>query len=135
LFAGGARALLLERTTLLELDDHSLDQHSVFDADAFTAQVICQCSRRERAVRVTLRNRGREPLSFEQPAAELPLLRGDYRAPWLLAPPDVLAVLRAMQRAGGSIGRQPGLKLRRGVITGANDVLVIAAAEHRLAGL
>ena len=135
LFAGGARALLLERVALLELDDHSLDQHSVFQADAFTVQVLARRAPAESPVRVTLRNRGREPLCFPVPASDLPLVHGDTRAPWLLAPPAVLDAIRAMQRAGIPIGQSSGLALRRGIITGANDVLVVPAAEHRLAGL
>ena len=135
LFAGGARAQLLERVALLELEDHSLDQHSVFQADAFTVELICRRVPPTAPVRVTLHNRGREPLAFEVPAAELPLFPGDTHSPWLLAPADVRAALRAMQSAGTPIGRCSGIGIRRGIITGANDVLVIPAAEHRLGGL
>ncbi|NJD11134.1 MAG: hypothetical protein FIB01_12125 [Gemmatimonadetes bacterium] len=135
LYAGGARALLLERAALIELEDHSLDQHAVFQADAFTVQVIAQRAPVTAPVRVTLHSRGREPLCFSVPAEDLPLVPGDARAPWLLAPPDVLAALRAMQQAGTPLGRTDRLALRRGIITGANDVLVVPAAEHHLGGL
>jgi hypothetical protein len=135
LFAGGARALLLERMSLLELDDHSLDQHSVFAADAFTVQLLARRAPASRPVEITLRNRGREPLRFSLQARELSLVPGDARAPCLLAPPSVLEALRGMQRAGEPLGRAPGLTLHRGVVTGANDVLVVPAAEHKLGGL
>lgn len=140
LFAGGARALLLGETALLEIDDHGLDQHSVFDADAFTVGVVARRTadagaRDGTRVRITLRNRGREPLAFELPQRDLPLIRGDVRAPWLLAPPRVAAALRHMQAAGTPLGLLAAAQLRRGVVTGANDVLVVTEAEHRLGGL
>jgi len=135
LFAGGARAMLLQDAALLELDDHGLDQHSVFQADSFTVQVLARRAPVSGPVRITLRNRGREPLRFDLNPRDLPLIADDLQAPWLLAPPEAMEALRHMQRAGRPIGNTVGLRLRRGVVTGANDVLVVPAAEHRLGGL
>ena len=49
-------------------------------------------------VRVTMRNRGREPLSFDLAQDALPLRAGEPGSPWLVAPPGVCDVLRRMQR-------------------------------------
>jgi hypothetical protein len=40
-----------------------------------------------------------------------------------------------MQRAGPPLGAVPGLRVRRGVVTGANDVLVLRSVDARLGGL
>ena len=86
------------------------------------------------AVRVRMTRRGVEPLEYTVPQDELPLFTDDPASPWLLVPPEVRAVLRAMQAAGPPLGREPDLRVRRGVMTGANDVL-LGRAEPRLGGL
>lgn len=167
LYAGGARELLLRDATVLELEDHSLDQRSIFRADAFTVSVVARrnpssgargedpAARVSRApehpgsdprangcvaddagtVRVALVRRGAAPLRFDVRCAELPLFPGEARSPWLVAPPDVAHCLRAMQRGGLRIDATRGIVIRRGVITGANDVLVLVAHQHHLGGL
>lgn len=66
---------------------------------------------------------------------ELPLFLDDDTAPWLLVPPDVRCALRAMQAAGKCLALTPGLKVHRGVFTGANDVFLITDVEPKLGGL
>ncbi|MFO7894502.1 MAG: N-6 DNA methylase [Longimicrobiales bacterium] len=87
-----------------------------------------------RLVRVRMARRGVAPLEFRVSQGDLPLFPDDPASPWLLAPPDVRAVLRRMQAAGPPLGRHPGLRVRRGIMTGANDVL-ICSAEPKLGGL
>ena len=78
--------------------------------------------------------RDADPLEFRIPPTDLPLFPDDPASPWLLAPPEVRTVFRRMQMVGPPLGRHEGLRVRRGVMTGANDVLV-GSAEPKLAGL
>lgn len=85
-------------------------------------------------VRVRMTRPAVDPLEFAVPQGELPLFPDDPASPWLLAPPGVRTALRHMQAAGPPLGRHEGLRVRRGVMTGANDILV-GSADPKLAGL
>lgn len=154
LYGGGARRLILERTMVVAIEDHALDQRSIFRADAFTMSLVASNPGRsgDRAagraaresgwsratapgVRVTMIRRGVEPLRFVVDQADLPVVPGDFEAPWLLAPPAARSALRRMQRAGTALGCVPGISVRRGIMTGANDVLIFRRAEPKLGGL
>ncbi|HEX7090588.1 MAG TPA: DNA methyltransferase [Longimicrobiales bacterium] len=87
------------------------------------------------SIRVTMVRRGGPALRFSVQPDELPILPGDPEAPWLLAPPDARAALRRMQARGGPLGDDTALRIRRGVVTGANDVLIIREREPKLGGL
>ena len=156
LYGAGGRRLLLLRARLVSIEDHSLDQHSLFHADAFAAAIVAErteaggdavaapppARRRNAAattsptapVRVTMVRRRVPPLRFAVPAHELPLVPGDAEAPWLLAPPEARLALRRMQRCP-PLGEDPALRVRRGVFTDANDCLLVARAEAKLSGL
>jgi len=149
MYGAGGRRLLLAETDLVALEDHSLDQRAIFRADAFAAAVVA----RKRpgaappgpavpdqrhdpgACRVTMTRRGVPPLRFEVRAADLPLVPGDPDSPWLLAPPDVARALRRMQAAGPPLGSHEALRVHRGVVTGANAVLLVREAKARLGDL
>lgn len=154
LYGAGARRMLLRELDIAVLEDHSLDQRSIFRADAFASVLVARrrgttaqntvrqgdtadAGDRPSAppVRITLVRRGVEPLRFTLDADDLPILPGDPEAPWLLVPPAVHAVLRRMQAAGPPLGEIPGLRVHRGVVTGANDVLVVPEARAKLGGL
>jgi hypothetical protein len=137
LYAGGARELLLDHAHLTTIEDHSLDHRSTFDADAFTSVIIAHApgpdTPADAAVTVSMRHAGGKTLHFDVAARELPLDPGDTRAPWLLAPPPVRDALRTMQRAGA---RMAGVcEIRRGVMTGANEVIVARDVEPMLGDL
>lgn len=142
LYAGPARSLLHRACSLSSIDDHSLDQRSVFRADAFTTVLVA--SKRAEAVTssvadppvaVRMFRKNVAPLEFGMDAAELPLVRGEYASPWLIVPPPVRVALRKLQDTGLPIARQPSLAVRRGIVTGANDVLLIREFTHKLGGL
>jgi hypothetical protein len=150
LYAAGGREMLTQAMRISRVEDHSLDHRGVFDADAFTAVLLANrpgMARNERNdpaeredpaersdcsddVHITLSRAGVEPLVFHVRQRDLPLREGDARAPWLLAPPGCSAALRAMQRAGVPAGKD--LVIRRGAMTGANDVLVLREVEPKL---
>jgi hypothetical protein len=140
LYAAGAREMLLQQMQLLVLEDHSLDHRALFDADAFTSVVLARkvaprtsTDDAEPAVRVTLAHAAGPSLHFEMPASELPLRNGDPRSPWLLVPPECRAVMRRMQQAGPPLGE--AVTIRRGAMTGANEVLVVRDVDPRLGDL
>lgn len=141
LYAGGARALLHRVADISSIDDHSLDQRSIFRADAFTISLVASRkpdhpdTARPRPVHVHMRRRGVECLEFDLPSTELSLLPGDPAAPWLIAPPDAIRAFRKMQQCGGSIAGDSRLSVKRGVVTGANDILVVREFAHKLGGL
>src|SRR5690606_34082809 len=74
-------------------------------------------------------------LRFEVCTGDLPLVPGDPDSPWLLAPPDAARALRRMQAAGPPLGTHPALRVHRGVVTGANAVLLVREARPRLGDL
>ncbi len=136
LYGGGARRMLLRDTQVVSIEDHGLDQRAIFRADAFAATLVARKPARPNGpgvVRVTMARRGVAPLRFALPQDRLPAVPGDPAAPWLLAPPDVRVAFRAMQAAGPPLGE--ALRVRRGVFTGANRVLLFEQAEPKLAGL
>jgi len=135
---GGARALLLESTCIVTIEDHALDQRAIFEADSFTAVLIAQrCAAPpppDHAVHVRMTRGDNAELRFDIRTADLPLRADDIRSPWLVAPPDCAAALRAMQRAGTCIANA-GLRVRRGAMTSANDVMVVRDVEPKLGDL
>jgi len=147
LYGSGARRLLLRETRLTLLEDHSLDHRSIFRADAFTAAVVAKKvipgdslirsppANPEATIRVTMVRRGVDALGFEIPPADLPIVSGDEDSPWLIAPPAVAGAIRRMQAAGAPLGTDVGLRVRRGVVTGANDVLIAKQALPKLGDL
>jgi hypothetical protein len=133
LYAGGARGLLLRDTCIARIEDHSLDQHSIFRADAFAAAITALKGPPAAGSRVVVsaHRRGVPPLEFEVASEDLPLLPGDAASPWLLVPPDVARALRKMQAAGITL-RALGMSVHRGVFTGANDVLIVDDVRPKL---
>ena len=154
LYGAAARRILLRDLEILAVEDYALDQRAMFRADAFAAVLIGRkrsaspagasaepAGERvtERAgsgsARIRLVRRGSPPLEFRLRSPVLPLFAEDPSSPWVLAPPDVLASFRAMQAVGPPIGLHPGLRVRRGIMTGRNDVLLVSRARFGLGGL
>ncbi|HEX6641956.1 MAG TPA: N-6 DNA methylase, partial [Thermoanaerobaculia bacterium] len=138
LSAGGARALVQERTRIVAIEDHALRHRAIFrDADAFAGVLIARThasssTPRGEPVRVTLTHRSSAALRFRIPARELALDATDPRSPWLLVPADTRRALRSMQANGRALGADSRLRIRRGAMTGANDALLFARAERKL---
>ena len=142
LFAGPARKRLLHDPQLLRIRDFSLDQHAVFSADAFATSIVARRSTEPgeaaamaECVAVTMLRRGVPALEFQVPRSDLPLFPEDAASPWLLAPDAARAAFRRMQRAGAPLGCTSNLRVRRGVFTGANHVLIVKSASPGIGGL
>ena len=133
LYAGGARRLMLRDLQVTHLEDHSLDQHSIFTADAFAGAIVaCRDRTRELPLHVRCFRKTGPPIEFTLERAQLPLRIEDPASPWLLVPPDVLAVIRKIQCTGQRIRDCKALPIHRGVFTGANDVLLVEDFEPKL---
>jgi len=137
LYATGARRIASRELRITSIEDHSLDQRSIFQADAFTAGLVAtrQPPAPEQPIEVHAFRRGVPPLRFTMSSDELPLFPGDDTAPWVIVPPDVLRAIRRMQAAGPNIAMHAGFHVHRGVFTGANDVFVATRVEPKLADL
>ncbi|HWV58388.1 MAG TPA: hypothetical protein VNZ57_13125, partial [Longimicrobiales bacterium] len=148
LYGAGARRLLLGRGSPLRIEDHGLDPKSIFHAGTFPGIVVARRADRfpgpdggaaddsprgAERVRVVMTRQGREPLRFRVLPEELPIVPGDTASPWLLAPPAVRAAIRRMQAAGDPLGARH--RPRRGVVTGANGILVFPEVRRKLGGL
>lgn len=134
---GAARRLLLQQTDLISIEDHSLDQRSIFQADAFAAVVVARKKDGPRAnspISVTMVRRGRAPQRFTAASRDLSLAPNDAASPWLIVPPDVRKVLDKMG-AQPVIGDFSQLKIRRGVVTGSNAVMLLCDHAPKLGGL
>jgi hypothetical protein len=149
LYAAPARRMMLRETRVVSIEDHGLDQRSIFRADAFAAAIIARkrpaagsdvvagapLAMPEPPVRVTLIRRRTGSLVFHVPQEDLPLVAGDPDAPWLLAPPATRDALRRMQTAGPPLGEHEGLRVRRGIFTGANAALLITDVRPKIGDL
>jgi len=134
LYAGGARALLLRTAPPTYLEDHSLHQRAIFGADAFTGVLVARRNAAPAPVRVCVTRGDGAQQRFELEPADLPFRSGDPHAPWLLAPPDVRTAFKAMSAHAPPL-HEHGLRIRRGVMTRANHVLLLESHEAKLAGL
>ena len=134
LYAGNARRMLLRDTRLVHIEDHSLDQRSIFKADAFAGAVVAVKSETPSSgnVRVACYQRHAQPLEFEVSPESLSFDPGDTLSPWLLVPREVSAAIHQMRAAGPAIGGRPELPIHRGVFTGANEVLLLDEVEPKL---
>lgn len=139
LAGAAARRLLLERTDIVSIEDHSLDQRSIFNADAFASLIVARKRVSESSdgaspVRIRMVRRGIAPLDFAAAPAELSLVSADPRSPWLIIPPEVRKAIARM-REGPAIGEQAALRIRRGVVSGMNGVMVLTSVARKLGGL
>jgi hypothetical protein len=147
LYGAQARRMMLRDLELALIEDHSLDQRSIFRADSFTAVFVlrrprsvppcdpAQPSGQSRELRVRMVHPTSVPLEYRACVPDLPLVPGDDASPWIMAPPEVVTAMRRMQRSGPPLATHQGLRVHRGVMTGANDILVMSQAEPRLGDL
>ena len=133
--AAAARDFMLEKMEVLSIEDHSLDQRSIFAADAFTCILIAR--RRPAAssalITVSMIRRRSEPLSFSIQQSLLRFAESSRKSPWLLVPPAVRNAMLQMQTSGVPVSEK--FRIRRGVVTGSNAVMIATHAEGKLGDL
>jgi hypothetical protein len=134
--AGAARELMLRTMEIVSIEDHSLDQRSIFAADAFTSIVVARKHHgtpQTADVAVTMIRRNVAPLSFSVRSDQLRFAESDPRSLWLIAPASVRSAMSRMLTRGAPLSRH--FQTRRGVVTGNNGALVIERAEGKLGDL
>lgn len=133
--AGAAREFLLQHMEVLSIEDHSLDQRSIFGADAFAAIILAR-RRSESAspdTTIAMIRRNQTPQTFAILRQHLSFTPGDSRSLWLLVPAAVRTAMYRMMENSRSIAAQ--LQTRRGIVTGANSALILTRSEGRLGDL
>lgn len=132
LYAGSMRRILMEQTKIIRLKDYSLSEVQLFrDATNYPLILIVEKSRPDQsATCIDVVVRGRVE-SWRIRQEELPVIKNDHGSPWMMAPPDVVAVFRKMQilehETGFVANRRIGdlYDVIRGVMTSANDIFLV----------
>jgi hypothetical protein len=126
LAAGALRARLLNSTTILRLEDCSLATERLFEATTYPLAVtLASGAPGERHdVSVHVHDRRGEVLDFSLPQKRLPLIDHDDEAPWALVTRTVRNALDRMRAVGPPLGSQANRRPHRGIVTGANDLVV-----------
>ena len=128
LAGGGVRALLQDRTSLLEIDDLT-DAKQTFDAAVYPSLVVtrrrsCHQKRPDSqvAVRVHQRHRvagwcaDRDTLPFDETPG----------SPWVLLPPDAREAFDTFSRAGNPLAESAVGRPTLGVKSGCNEAFIVA---------
>jgi hypothetical protein len=135
LYGGGARRMLLEELEFAAIEDHALDQRSIFRADAFAAVLIARKQARHRQGRIEPPSAGcgsgwsdgassRSSSGHEPQTSRSSRMTRRRRGSW--HPPDVVAVFRRMQAPALRWADTAGYVCDARVMTGANDILVMS---------
>jgi hypothetical protein len=128
-YAGGLRALLRERTTVLHLEDRSHAVTSSFAATVFPMVLVLRRGAPDQTATARVRVVGASGAVLEGYArqSDLPLDAVAPRAPWLCLPRDEAESVRKALAAGQPLGQCYHPRL--GVKTGANDLFVRDASR------
>lgn len=126
LYAGKFRERLIRNCALLTIKDYSFSRRPLFE-EAQNAPLILSLEKRkpskDHKLKVSIVNRNEEWRDWTIDQSELPLLKRDPESLWMIAPPEVILVIRKM------IDRNPMLgniySVNMGVKTAANDVFWI----------
>jgi type I restriction-modification system DNA methylase subunit len=132
LYAGSMRKNLLEKTKILYLKDYSLSEIQLFrDATNYPLILVVKKmkpSQNKTHISVVVKGKIK---SWELKQEELPVIKNDHMAPWLMAPPDVIRAFRKMQILEHEKGftKNPLVgdlyEISMGVKTSANDIFLV----------
>jgi hypothetical protein len=134
--AGAARELLLKQMEIVSIEDHSLDQRSIFAADAFACIIIARKKSGPTIpndIGVTMVRRKVAPITFPVRIDRLLFDPASPRSAWLLVPAAVRAAMDRM--SGQSVRIGSVFQTRRGVVTGNNGSLIVQRLEGKLGNL
>jgi SAM-dependent methyltransferase len=132
LYAGQMRKDLVEKYTVLELVDYSLYPVQLF-RDAVNYPLVISVKKspppQSHKVKVTVYNTGGKARSFELEQSMLPLFaktnansKNTDRSPWVLAPPEVISVLKKAVNSGERLGDI--YEVMMGVKTSLNKIYI-----------
>ena len=131
LAGGGVRQLLLNRTELLTLDDHS-DAKQQFDAAVYPSVVVCRKRVRSLTpgslnVNATVRTSTRV-VRWSAPRSTLPFDQSDG-SPWMLVPPAVRDSFDRVRAAGVPMNASVFGRPLLGVKTGYNKAYLVRVQD------
>lgn len=132
LYANALRRDLVTQKTIVRLSDYSLHPLPLFEGAVNYPLVISARNQQPTAAstcRVEITNSQKNKVAFELPQKDLSLLADDPESPWMMAPPDVVSVLRKMQASGVMLGEDDSMRPRMGIKTAANDIFVVSRVE------
>ena len=137
LAGGGVRQLMLQRTRIVAIEDHT-DAPDIFEAAAYPSMLVaellvgCPLAHRTSSsgpIRIGMQ-RQNDFAHWTVNASGLPL---DHTpgSPWLLLPPPARTSFDLLARAGQPLFESCLGRPHLGVKTGCNDAFVVQAAVHR----
>ncbi len=128
LYANELRRNLISEKHLVRISDYSLFPIALFK-DAVNYPLVLSVENASPPsgsnCKVVIVNSDQRVMTYDVPQSDLPLLANDQESPWMMAPPDVIAILRKMQRNGQILGEIPATRPKMGVKTGANDIFIV----------
>jgi N-6 DNA Methylase/Eco57I restriction-modification methylase len=133
LYANELRRNLISEKQLLRISDYSLFPIALFK-DAVNYPLVLSVENiapsAESVCRVVIVNSEQKILTYDTPQVDMPLLAHDKESPWMMAPPDVTAVFRKMQRNSQILGELPATRPKMGVKTGANGTFIVTDIQR-----
>ena len=134
-YAGKLRNTLLNETTILRIIDYSLYPVPLF-VDVVNYPLIIAVRKEQpqgdHKVKVTLYNTRGDRRDFAQKQKDLPLHINDGKSPWVIAPPQIIQVLRKIQASGSRLGDI--YEVMRGVVTGCNQLYIVSSEVRKCVG-
>ena len=135
-YAGKLRSTLLNETTILRIIDYSLYPVPLF-VDAINYPLIIAIKKEEpqsdHKFKITLYNTRGDGRDFAQKQEDLPLHINDGKSPWVIAPPQIIQILRKIQASGSRLGDI--YQVMRGVVTGRNQLYIVSEVRKCVGGV
>lgn len=133
LYANQLRRDLVTQKTLVRLSDYSLYPLPLFEGAVNYPLVLSVRNQKPAAdsvCQIQVTNSKKQQSCFQVPQKELSFLPDDPESPWLMAPPEVVAVFRKIQTNGQLLGENDSTRPRRGIVTSANPLFILTGVEQ-----
>ncbi len=132
LYANALRRDLVQNRTIRKIVDYSLLPVPLF-LDAVNYPMILSVENAKPAnghkIAVVIHNLLRDKIATEISQEQLPAVLGDAESPWLMAPAEIIEIIRKMQ-AGRILGGTEQLRARMGVKAGSTSDYVLLSIEE-----
>lgn len=126
LYGGEMRKKIVAETKILSLIDYALSRVKLFE-EAQNAPLVMSIERKppsqDHAVKIEMENRRGKKGTWELMQKELPLYEDQFRSPWLIAPQEIVTIVRKMQKTGPKLGNAVDVKV--GIYTNANPTFFV----------
>ncbi|MCD6535607.1 MAG: N-6 DNA methylase [Thaumarchaeota archaeon] len=129
-YAGKLRSTILNETTILRIIDYSLYPVPLF-VDVVNYPLIIAVRKEQpqsdHKVKITLYNTRGDRRDFTQRQKDLPLHINDGKSPWVIAPPQIIQVMRKIQASGTRLGDI--YEVMMGVKTSLNRAYIVSEVK------